>query len=255
MSSPTDALRKELEHPKSQRVLDIQAMLKAGGCPQEELESATLEHLGNIAKLNQEPAPTSRPDKRTEWQEFLQELQHPKSQRVVDIQRDLKTNGCPDETLETETLDRLLYLKKERATAAATKVAEVLQWMRQTTGKPGKLEAAGSIWAYADRWDTMPDTEKTNPTIAQKALEKGFYFAATTWKPGTNQTQDEHTWLGGVDTETFISFVGQRLDNGTEKDIELARVGAVAAKTLMSQNPRRPSRPPTKAPVDDLEPS
>jgi hypothetical protein len=253
MSSPTDALRKELEHPKSQRVLDIQAMLKAGGCPQEELEAATLEHLTNLSQMKETLTPAEA--KRLEGQEFLKELENPKSQRVVDIQRDLKTNGCPDETLETETLDRLLYLKKERATATATKVAEVLQWMRQTTGKPGKLEAAGSIWAYADRWDTMPDTEKTNPTIAQKALEKGFYFAATTWKPGTNQTQDEHTWLGGVDTETFISFVGQRLDNGTEKDIELARVGAVAAKTLMSQNPRRPSRPPTKAPADDLEPS
>ena len=41
----------EMTHPKSERVLNIQAGLKAGGCPQESLDEATIEALIDEDKL------------------------------------------------------------------------------------------------------------------------------------------------------------------------------------------------------------
>lgn len=48
--SISSVLWREMQHPKSERVLKCQAALKANGCPAKELEKATIECLGPKAE-------------------------------------------------------------------------------------------------------------------------------------------------------------------------------------------------------------
>lgn len=79
-------LRKEMEHPKSERVLLIQAGLKMGGCPAEKLQEATLESLKIHSKVKPEihhivnkPKTTSKfhpwKDSRLQFARLIAELQ------------------------------------------------------------------------------------------------------------------------------------------------------------------------------------
>lgn len=138
--------------------------------------------------------------------------------------------------------DAGLKAKKALSRQAAEKVAEILKWLHKTQGAPTKFEVAPTQWCYAKKGDVLPETNLTNPKVEQQALQDGFYFAATTTKAGSIE-EVEHTWLGGLEVDTFIAHLGNQLVRLPTNEIETVRVSAGAARMFRSiWNKRRRAR-------------
>jgi hypothetical protein len=138
--------------------------------------------------------------------------------------------------------EKEITAKKTLAERAVDKMADILQWMRETRNAPGTLSADSTLWSYAKKGDLMPRTNLTDPEDDQEALQDGFYFAATTFKPGTLD-QVEHRWLGGINVETFKAHLANILVTKlTDSEIESIRVGAGAIRAMHdARTPRKPA--------------
>lgn len=125
--------------------------------------------------------------------------------------------------------DAGLAAKKALSRQAAEKVSEILKWLHKTKGAPTKFEVAPTQWCYAKKGDVLPETNLTNPEVEQQALQDGFYFAATTPKAGSIE-EVEHTWLGGLEADTFITHLGNQLARLPSNEIETVRISAEATR-------------------------
>ena len=136
--------------------------------------------------------------------------------------------------------------RKNLRRRAAEKVAEALKWLRDKENgvRKLKIEHLDTIWCYARKGDILPETDMTDPEVEQQALQDGFYFAATTCKRGGVE-YTEHTWLGGLDTDTFIAYLDNNMVNLTETEIEGVRVGASASLALRKMRVERVLRSKT----------
>lgn len=121
--------------------------------------------------------------------------------------------------------------KKALSRSAAESVAKLLKWLAENGTRKLKIDELDAIWCYAEKGDTLPETDSR---VEHKAMQDGFYFAATTYKAGSFDKVGL-TWMGGLETDTFVAYLVNDLVKLPEVQIEAIRKVA-GARALRSSS-------------------